>query len=171
MNTKAIAIIDTSFYIHLVKMGLIDIFINLYNVIVCNKGKSEITYFKYNNMYVPLDIEIFDKLVKDKRITIKNPKKISKKLKSEISKDSGELYSIALAQELDCIVFIDNGRPFEYCKKYDVKCANSIELMVYLNSKKLLTKEEITNKLRIIQNSIPIKYLEDCLNILNVVIL
>jgi len=168
MIKKSVAIVDSSFYIHLVKINLIDTFLDLYDLVVCTKVKDEITYFEYKSLYTPFDIEVFNKLLNEKKIIIKDPKNITKQLESEVSSNSGELYSIALAQELNYIVFIDNGRPFEYCKNQNIMCANIIEFLLYLYSVKLLPKKEIIKKLKIISKSIPKKYLLECLNILNV---
>jgi len=148
---KSLAILDTSFYIHLVKIDLIDIFLNFYKIIVCSKVKEEITYFTH--------IELFLKLKKSDIIRIENPIKISKSLISEISSDSGEMYAIALAQEKNSIVFIDNGRPYKYCLKNKILCSNIVEFLLYLYKNKVITKREILNKIKIIENTLPKEYL------------
>jgi predicted nucleic acid-binding protein len=158
-NEKPFAILDSSFYIHLVKINLIMIFLDFYKIMVCSKVKDEITYFLYKDLYVPKDIELFLKLEALKIITIENPKIIPSGLINEVSKNSGESYSIALAQEKNVIVFIDNGRPYNYCLKNKILCSNIIEFLLYLYKIKIITKKEILQKIKIIENSLPKEYL------------
>jgi len=156
---KSLAVLDTSFYIHLVKIDLIDIFLNFYKIIVCSKVKEEITYFIHRDLYLPKDIELFLKFEKSDIIRIENPTKIPKSLISEISNDSGEMYAIALAQEKNSIVFIDNGRPYKYCLKNKILCSNIVEFLLYLYTNRIITKREILNKIKIIENTLPKEYL------------
>jgi predicted nucleic acid-binding protein len=161
---KADAILDSSFYIHLVKTNLLSYFLKFYNIVVCSKVKEEILYFKNSNIYLPLDIEIFSELENLKIISIINPLKIDNNINSQISHNSGELYSIALAKEKGIIVFIDNGRPFEYCKKNNILCANIVEFLLFLNKNKILSKKVLFSKINIIKEILPRKYLEDIKN-------
>jgi len=156
---KSLAVLDTSFYIHLVKIDLIDIFLNFYKIIVCSKVKEEITYFIYRDLYLPKDIELFLKFEKSDIIRIENPTKIPKSLISEVSNNSGEMYAIALAQEKNSIVFIDNGRPYKYCLKNKILCSNIVEFLLYLYTNRIITKREILNKIKIIENTLPKEYL------------
>jgi predicted nucleic acid-binding protein len=160
---KAKAILDTSFWIHLNKTKIWNVFLEYYDVVVPKQVEKEITYcntFK-SLIYKPQDIEIYEKLRKNKKIIIINPKKISKKLSCQISKNSGELFAIALAKEKDWIVFIDNGRPNKYCIENNIKTATIIDFLIFLKNEKRITKKEIKEKINKIKTSIPKKMLEE----------
>jgi predicted nucleic acid-binding protein len=94
MEREAIAIVDTSFWIHLIKVDLLEIFLKYYSkIIIPSKVLEELTFFesfKYK-VYIPEDIKEFKKLKEKKVISIKNPKKINKELERQVSKKSGEL--------------------------------------------------------------------------------
>ena len=161
---KRCAIIDSSFFIHLIKIDLLNYFFNYYDkIIVPLKVEKEITFIDNlsSNIYTPKDILEFKRLKKENKIIIKNPKQINKKLKSQVSNDSGELYSIALSYETKNIVFIDNGRPYKFCKENNILVANIIEFILYLYLENKLTKKECYFKINLIKNSIPLNYLKD----------
>jgi predicted nucleic acid-binding protein len=169
MSEKAIAIVDASFWIHLIKINLLQLFLEYYKTIVVpSKVEREITWsesFKFM-IYTPEDIKQYNKLKKEDIIIIKEPKVIKQQLKSQVSKDSGELYCIALAQETGYIVFIDNGKPYNYCNENNILVANIIEFMLFLYTEQKLTKKEIYVKINLIKNSIPISYLKEIENYL-----
>jgi len=159
---KPKAIIDASFWIHLIKLELEEIFLQYYEIITTTRIEEEILYcnnFKYF-IYKPKDIKLYENFKKENKIQIKNPKTISKELESQISKNSGELQAIALAKENNYIVFIDNGRPNEYCIKNNILSATIIDFLIFLNNNKILTKKEILYKINLIKNSLPKNYLK-----------
>jgi predicted nucleic acid-binding protein len=164
-----IAIVDASFWIHLVKIDLLNIFLEYYTYLyVPLKVESEITFadsLKFK-LFTPSDIKLYYKLKKEKVIIIKDPTIIKKELKSQVSNNSGELYCIALSQELGVITFIDNGRPYKYCKEHNILVGNIIEFMLFLYSNKKLTKKEVLSKIVLIQNSLPQDYLKSINNYL-----
>ncbi|MFA5745483.1 MAG: hypothetical protein WCX82_03260 [archaeon] len=159
---KPKAILDTSFWIHLVKLDLENHFLNLFDPIVPQKVEDEILYcntFKFM-IYKPQDIRIYEKLKNENKIEIINPREISKQLLSHISKNSGELFAIALAKEKSWIVFIDNGRPHNYCIENNIQTGTIGDFLIYLKEEKILTIKEIKNKINLIKDSLSERYLE-----------
>jgi len=159
---KPKAILDTSFWIHLVKMGLESQFITLFEIIIPQKVEDEILYcntFKFM-IYKPQDIRVYERLKQERKITIINPKDISKQLTNQISKNSGELFAIALAKERNWIVFIDNGRPQKYCIENNIQTSTIIDFLIYLKEEKLLNIKEIEQKVNLIKDSLSNKYLK-----------
>jgi len=163
MDETQIAIVDASFWIHLIKTDLLHIFQEYYNrIIVPLKVEEEITFsesFKFM-VYIPEDIKHYNKLKQEGIIIVQNPKTITKQLSSQVSKDSGELYCIALSQEIGLIVFIDNGRPYNYCKENNILVANIIEFLLFLYIEKRLNKKEVYSKINVIKSSISNSYLK-----------
>jgi predicted nucleic acid-binding protein len=169
MEREAIAIVDTSFWIHLIKIDLLEIFLKHYSkIIIPSKVLEELTFFesfKYK-VYIPEDIKEFKKLKEKKVISIKNPKKINKELESQVSKKSGELSCIALSLETGYISFIDNGRPYNFCKKNNILVSNIIEFILFLYFEKKITKKEIFLKIKLIERTISKEYFKEIENYL-----
>jgi hypothetical protein len=166
---KAKAIVDTSFWIHLVKINLEDKFLELYDIIVPTKVEEEILFcntFKFM-IYKPKDIKVYEKLKSLNKIENINPCVIPKELSSQISKNSGELYAISLSKEKDVIVFIDNGRPYDFCIKNKIKTGTIIDFLVYLKEENQLNLSEIKEKIKILENSISKKLLKDIKKYIN----
>lgn len=169
MEKESIAIVDTSFWIHLVKTDLLDYFLSYYSkIIVPFIVEEELTYFesfKYK-VYVPKDIKEFKKLKEKKIITIINPKIINKEIESKVSKNSGELFCILLSLQTGYISFIDNGRPYNFCKKNNLLVSNIIEFMLFLFLEKKLSKKEVFFKIKLIERTISKSYFENVKNYL-----
>ncbi|MDD3244550.1 MAG: hypothetical protein PHU47_00165 [Candidatus ainarchaeum sp.] len=161
-KAKPKAVIDTSFWIHLVKLNLVEEFIELWNIVITRKVEEELQAFVRIKLYTPLDLEIYTDLKSKEIIKIKDPKAIPKEINSQITSDSGELYSIALAKEEKIIVFIDNGIPYDFCKINNILVANNIDFSLKLVEDNKLTKEEVLNKLNILEKSksMKLKYIE-----------
>jgi hypothetical protein len=166
---KKKAIIDTSFWIHLVKINLEKNFLELYDVILPKKVEEEILFcnsFKLM-IYKPKDIKIYEKLKYENKIKVVDPKIIPKELSSQISKNSGELFAISLAKENDVIVFIDNGRPHTFCKKNKIKTGTIIDFLIYLKEEKKINISDIKEKINIIKESLSKKHLKDIKKYIN----
>jgi predicted nucleic acid-binding protein len=166
---KQKAILDTSFWIHLNKMELQNIFIKYYDIVIPKKVEDEIIYcnsFKFM-IYKPKDFYTYEEFKKNNQISIINPKKISSELSTQISKNSGELFAIALAKEKNWIVFIDNGRPNKYCLNNNIKTATIVDFIIFLKIEKKITKTEIKKKINIIKTSIPKENIEKMNRYLN----
>lgn len=161
-KAKPKAIIDTSFWIHLVKLNLVEQFIQLWNIVVTRKVEEELQDFVRIKLYTPLDLEIYNDLKSKGTIQIKDPKSIPKDIDNQITSNSGELYSIALAKEDKIIVFIDNGIPYEFCKQNQILAANIVDYLMRQYEQKKFTKEQTLEKLMILESlkSMKLKYIE-----------
>jgi predicted HTH domain antitoxin len=103
VKAKLKAVVDASFWIHLVKLNLVEEFIKLWAVVVTKKVELELFTFARIKLYTPLDLDIYNDLKSKEIIKIKDPKSIPKDINSQITNHSGELYSIALAKEENLI--------------------------------------------------------------------
>ena len=159
---KPKAIIDTSFWIHLVKLNLVEQFIQLWNIVVTRKVEEELQDFVRIKLYTPLDLEIYNDLKSKGTIQIKDPKSIPKDIDNQITSNSGELFSIALAKEDKIIVFIDNGIPYEFCKQNQILAANIVDYLMRQYEQKQFTKEQTLGKLNILESlkSMKLRYIE-----------
>jgi len=169
MDNKSIAIIDTSFWIHLVKTDLLGLFLEYYSKMIFPvKVEEELTFsesFK-SKVYISKDIKEY-RLLKEKNIiVIQDPKTISKEFESQVSKNSGELFCIALSKETGYISFIDNGRPYNFCKKNNILVSNIIEFMLFLYTENKINKSEIFIKINLIKRTISNEYLKTIENYL-----
>ena len=162
VKEKPKAVVDTSFWIHLVKLNLVEEFIELWNIVVTRKVEEELQAFARIKLYTPLDLEIYTNLKSKEIIKIKDPKSIPKDIDSQITCDSGELYSIALAKEEKIIVFIDNGIPYDFCKRNNIKVMNTIDLCFLLLKLNKFSKEDLFQKINQLDKlkSIKSKYIE-----------
>ncbi len=157
-NSKPSAVIDTSFWIHLVKLDLTDKFIELYDLVFTKKVEEELLAFKKIHLYSPLDLDIFNQLKLKNKLKIIDPKYISKEINNSISNDSGELFSLSLAQEKNYIVFIDNGIPYDFCKKNKINVMNMIDFCILLYILKKISLDDLQNKIIQLDNLNTIKY-------------
>lgn len=129
---------------------------------VTRKVEEELQDFVRIKLYTPLDLEIYNDLKSKGTIQIKDPKSIPKDIYNQITSNSGELYSIALAKEDKIIVFIDNGIPYEFCKQNQILAANIVDYLVRQYEQKQFTKEQTLEKLNILESlkSMKLRYIE-----------
>ncbi len=160
---KPKAVVDTSFWIHLVKLGLVDAFTSLWDIVVTKKVEEELQAFTRIKLYLTLDLEIYSILKQEGEIQIKNPKNVPSDIDSQITKDSGELFSLALAKEEKIIVFIDNGISYDFCKRNSIAATNIVDFCLHLVENSKITKEDALEKLNILEKfkSMKLEYLEN----------
>jgi len=94
---------------------------------------------------------------------IKNPKIISKQLQDTLTNYSGELYTIALAEELNATVLTDDSGPLKYCNRYNVSSITTSVFILKLVNDKLITKEEAKQKTNLIKKNIRKEIIEEVL--------
>ncbi|MFA5745996.1 MAG: hypothetical protein WCX82_01205 [archaeon] len=162
VKVKPKAIIDTSFWIHLVKLDLVEQFIQLWDLIATKKVEEELQAFTRIKLYTPLDLETYNDLKSQGAIQVKDPKSVPGNINSQIANNSGELFSIALAKEYKIIVFIDNGIPYDFCKRNQILAANIVDYLMRQYEQKKFTKEQILQKLMILESlkSMKLKYID-----------
>jgi hypothetical protein len=161
-KAKPKAVVDTSFWIHLVKLNLVESFTQLWNIVVTRKVEEELHAFVRIKLYTPLDLEIYNELKSNGTIQVKDPKSVPGNINSQITNNSGELFSIALAKEDKIIVFIDNGIPYDFCKRNQILAANIVDYLMRQYEQKKFTKEQTLEKLMILESlkSMKLKYIE-----------
>lgn len=159
---KPKAVVDTSFWIHLVKLDLVESFIQLWDIVITRKVEEELQAFTRIKLYTPLDLEIYNELKLKGTIQVKNPKNVPENINNQITTNSGELFSIELAKEGKIIVFIDNGIPYEFCKKNQILAANIVDYLMRQYEQKKFTKKQTLEKLMILESlkSMKLKYIE-----------
>jgi hypothetical protein len=159
---KPKAVVDTSFWIHLVKLNLFEEFTQLWDIVFTRKVEEELLAFVRIKLYTPLDLEIYNELKSKGTIQVKDPKSIPKDIDSQITASSGELYSIALAKEDKIIVFIDNGIPYDFCKRNNIDVMNIPDLCLFLVDRNILSLDIANQKLIQLENlkSMKLKYIE-----------
>lgn len=151
---KLKAVVDSSFWINLNKTDLVKYLFDYFELYFTEKVEDELSDYKDTRNCVPKDLDSFIQLKKLDFIQIKNPKFISKKLQDTLSNYSGELYTIALAEELKATVLVDDYGPVIFCKNNGVSSITTIAFIYRLYSLKIITKEEAKQKINLIKKSI-----------------
>jgi len=163
---KPCAVIDTSFWVHLVYLDIDNYLIKYFNIYFPNKVKSEILYFKhFDYFYKSTDISVFERLLQANQLTIKDPKQLIDS--SELQKDSGEHHLISLAKENSYGVFIDDGIPYDLCSKMNILRMNSVDFIIFLYIKKEITKEKGIELMIKLSHKIKQKYIEEGIKFIN----
>lgn len=145
-----IVISDSSTLILLTKSKLIDLTLDYFDIIIPTVVYEEIIIGKLNNMQDAFEIE---SLVNSNRIKIKDPKdtKLIETLEKNFNLDVGELKAIALAKEQNKSIFIDDKKGLSVCKLLNIETYTVIRLLNTFYLTKLLTKEELKEKLEILK--------------------
>jgi len=148
------AVVDSSFWININKTGLVKYLFEYFELYFTEKVEDELSDYKDTRASVPKDLDVFIQLKKLDFIQIRNPKVINKKLECCLSKNSGELYTIALAEEINAIVLVDDYGPVIFCKNNGISSITTIAFIYRLYSLKIITKGEAKQKINLIKKSI-----------------
>lgn len=151
---KLKAVVDSSFWININKTDLVKYLFEYFELYFTEKVEDELSDYKDTRASVPKDLDVFIQLKKLDFIQIRNPKVINKKLEDCLSKNSGELYTIALAEEINAIVFVDDYGPVIFCKNNGISSITTIAFIYRLYSLKIITKGEAKQKINLIKKSI-----------------
>jgi len=161
---KKPVVIDASFWINIVYLELYSYVSIYFELIFVSKVKSEICVpRKHDYFYLSEDIKIFNDLLANGNSKIENPKKILKKYYSELEKDSGELYTIALAKEKNYGVLIDDGNPYDFCKMQQISRMNTIDFIIFLYIKRNLTKTQSIEYIQKLNLKVKEKYIKQAI--------
>lgn len=151
---KQIAVVDSSFWININKIDLVKYLFDYFDLYFAEKVEDELSDYKDTRNYVPKDLDAFLQLKKLDFIQIKNPKFISNKLQENLSNYSGELYTIALAEELKAVVLVDDSGPIKYCKRYGITAITTPAFILKLFKEKKITKKIAKQKINIIKRNL-----------------
>lgn len=160
---KLKAVVDSSFWININKTGLVKYLFDYFELYFTEKVEDELSDYKDTRNYVPKDLDTFIQLENLNFIQIKNPKTIKKRLQDCLSNYSGELYTIALAEELDAIILTDDSGPLKYCNRYSLLSATTPTFILKLFRSRKITKEEAKQKINLIKRSIRKEIIEETL--------
>lgn len=166
IKSKRKAVVDSSSWINLNRIGLIEILLADFDLIFTSKVETELLV---NNklFYTPKDLLVYKSLKKKGLIKLNDPKKVSKELWNSLSKSSGEMQSIALALEIGSFVIVDNSAAVDYCLKNKIKIINSINLIIYYFYTDKISYSQAIEKINILKPYIKNKYIEKEITLLN----
>ena len=164
INKKS-AIVDSSFWININRVGLVDSLLERFELIFTSKVEDELLV-NSKLFYTPRDIIVYNKLTEMDLIKIRNPKNVSDNLYNSLCKTSGEVQTIALAIELNGAVLVDNSAAIEYCIKNKIQVINTINFILYSYYQDKLTYEQSLEKMNILKLFIRDKYINQNLDLL-----
>lgn len=164
---KLKAVVDSSFWINLNKTGLVKYLFDYFDLYFTEKVEDELSDYKDTRAFVPKDLDAFIQLKKLDFIKIKNPKTINKRLSDSLSNYSGELYTIALAEELKATVLVDDFGPTIFCENNNIEHMTSVTFIALLFRKNKITKAEAKQNINLLKRSINNKMIIFALNKLN----
>lgn len=151
---KLKAVVDSSFWININKTNLVKYLFEFFELYFTEKVEDELSDYRDTRNKIPKDLDAFVQLKKLDFIKLKNPKFISKKLQGALSNYSGELHTIALAEEINATVLVDDYGPVIFCKNNGISSITTIAFIYRLYSLKIITKEEAKQKINLIKKSI-----------------
>lgn len=160
---KQKAIVDSSFWININKTGLVKYLFNYFDLYFTEKVEDELSDYKDTRGFVPTDLDAFIQLKKLNFLKVQNPKFTSKKLQNSLSNYSGELYTIALAEELKAIVLIDDSGPLKYCNRCNLISITTPGFIYKLYKLNIITKKDAKQKINLIKKSIKKEIIDDVL--------
>ncbi|MEI8364151.1 MAG: hypothetical protein WCF78_01700 [archaeon] len=161
LKSKPKIVIDASFWINIVYLGLEKYLIKYFEVYFVSKVEEEILDESDYKIYDSEDMEIYSRLKDRGLITIKDPQNFLTKLFDNLQANSGELYSVALAIDENMIIATDDKGPIEYCIQNNVKFINSVHFCLYLYNKKEINFEETQKYFNLLTNKIKQKYIDE----------
>jgi predicted nucleic acid-binding protein len=151
---KLKAVVDSSFWINLNKTDLVKYLFDYFDLYFTEKVEDGLYDYKDTRASVPKDLDSFIQLKKLDFVQVKNPKTVSKKLFDTLSNYSGEIYTIALAEELNAIVLTDDSGPLKYCNRYGIISITTPTFILKLFKDRIITKEIAKQKINLIKKSI-----------------
>lgn len=136
LNTmqKPKILIDTSSWINIYNVDLINYLIENFSVFVTPKVADEIL----DGKEFAEDARSFERLLNEGFIQIVTPETIQEEIKHEISISSGEIEIIAYAiVKKDCTVVIDDSRVYRVMDRFNLKYLSSANIVIdaYLAAK------------------------------------
>jgi hypothetical protein len=139
---KQSASLDTSFWINCHRVGILDEIFEYFDLHVCTEVKGEILSPLSRLGILAQDAIIFQQKLNQNEIAITNSIKTSKE-----TFHTAEDRAIELAEEMDFILLIDNGAPYEYAMAHGLKVVNTASFIVFLCSERKLTTQNARLKL------------------------
>lgn len=163
MTKKSKIIINTSSWINVFRVDLINYLIENFCILVTPKVNKEILEGKE----FAGDAKLFEKLSNERNIKIVSPKMIQEEIKHEISISSGEIEIIAYAMEReDCIVLIDDSKVYQVMDRFNLKYISSATIIIdaYLTEK--INKEEAYRLLEVLRKVLKDEVIDEAKEVL-----
>jgi len=158
-KNKPKLVIDASFWINVVFLGLEYNLINYFEIYFVSKVEKEILNENILRLYESLDVVTYLKFKKNNFIRLKNPISVSKKLIDNLQNNSGELFSLALSIELDSIFATDDKGSIIFCNKNNLKFISIVDYILLLFYFKELNKLEVNNFFKLLSGRIKQEYI------------
>lgn len=117
---------DTSSWINLYEIGLINHLMDNFQVFVTPKVRDEILEGKE----FAEDVTVFEEATESKIIKVDTPKTTPEEIRHEISISSGEIEVIAYAIEKDFFVLIDDSRVYRVMDRFNLKYFSSANIVL-----------------------------------------
>ncbi len=160
IKLKPKIVVDTSFWINIVSLGLDRYLIKYFDVYFVSKVEKEILDDNEFKMYDSIDMEQYSKSKDMKSIIIKDPRNISKKLIDNLQHNSGELYSTALAIEEEMILATDDKGAIEFCSRINIPILTTIDYILFLYDLNEQTLNDVNKYLYLLKGKIKSKYID-----------
>jgi|GEM_PF-1261563 len=164
VQPKIKAVVDASFWININKVNLVKYLLDYFELYFVSKVEDELESHKMKDFYNPKDLDVFRSLRELNLIKIKDPKVIDSKAKKELSKDSGELYTVSLAKEINAVVLIDDYGPYIFCDKNKISPLSTINFIVYLCELKIINLSNAEQLLFNLKGCIKYSFIEYALH-------
>ena len=139
---KQNASLDSSFWINCYRVSVSDELFNYFHLHACEAVRDEIISPLLKFGVLARDAVIFQQKLSQGEVVIRNPTHLPRALFH-----SAEDKAIALAEEMNLMLLIDNGAPFEYAMSHGVKVINTAAFIVFLCAEGRLTAQEARLKL------------------------
>jgi len=136
------ASLDASFWINCHRVGTLDQIFDYFRIYVCEEVKREILSPLSRIGILAQDAVIFQQKFSQGEVLVTEPTKIPKD-----TFHTAEDKAILLAEEMDFVLLIDNGPPFEYAIARGLKAINTAAFIVFLCSEDILSIQEAKLKL------------------------
>jgi hypothetical protein len=136
------ASLDASFWINCHRVGILNEIFDYFRIYVCEEVKGEILSPLSRIGILAQDAVIFQQKLSQGEVLVMDPTKIPKD-----TFHTAEDKAILLAEEMDFVLLIDNGSPFEYAIAHGLKAINTAAFIVFLCSEENLPIQEAKLKL------------------------
>ena len=139
---KLKAVVDSSFWININKTGLVKYLFEYFELYFTEKVEDELSDYKDTRGSVPKDLDVFLQLKNLDFVSLKNPRVITKRQEECLSKNSGEIQTIALAEEINAIVLVDDYGPVIFCDQNNITHLTSVTFIAMLYKKNKISRSE-----------------------------
>lgn len=150
---KQIASLDTSLWINAFRCGVSSYLLKYFDIYAAPAIRREILRPLTDLEIISRDAELFEELVKTRKIRVESPKRVQPIFRG------GESQAIALAREKRCLLLIDDSNPYHAAKRLGIPVVGTPDFLVFLFFQKELDSETTLSKLDTLKRSVAGKIL------------